>query len=58
MSQDGVVGDPEREEVDISSSKTFDNLLDAEEAVDISPRLGRPLDFLVGPTGKDERELA
>jgi hypothetical protein len=53
----GVVGDSGRGGTGLSTSKVFDNLLEAEEAVDIEPRLGRPLDFLTAPSGKGERGL-
>jgi hypothetical protein len=57
VSQAGVGGDSGRGGIDFSTSKVPDNLLEAEEAIDIDPRLGRPLDFLIAPTGEDERGL-
>lgn len=57
VSQVGVVGDSGCSGIDFSTSKVSDNLLEAEEAVDIDPRLGRPLDFLIAPTRESEREL-
>jgi hypothetical protein len=55
----GVVGDSGRvgrSGIDLSTSKVSEMLLEAEEFVNVESRLGRPLVFLIAPTGEDAGE--